>query len=98
MGELGEFWRDVRDARRAAGLPARRSVKPRAEPITTKEKRQFAKVGLEQKSEWHWQMRLSGDLLDFWPSKCKWQFRGEIKTGNWDVLFAMIDAAKEQSK
>jgi hypothetical protein len=90
MGDMGEFWRDVRDARKAAGLPARRGTRRRAQPLKKADIRKFASLGLEQKSEWHWQMRLAGDLLDFWPSKCKWQWRGEIKTGDWSEFFALI--------
>lgn len=26
---------------------------------------------------WHWQTRIHGDLLDYWPTKKKWRFRGE---------------------
>lgn len=48
-------------------------------------------VGFEQKSEWHWQRRLDGEVIDYWPSKAKWQFRGEIKVGKWVDLLAVID-------
>ena len=86
MGDIGEFWRDVRDARRAAGLPARRSHKPPAERATKKEKAAFRAAGLEQKSEWHCQMRIGGELLDYWPSKAKYRFRGETAVASWKAL------------
>ena len=90
MGDIGEFWRDVKEARKTAGLPARRRATRRAEPTTKTDKARFEKAGLVQKSEWHWQMRLAGDLLNFWPSKCKWQWRGKVQTGDWSELFTLI--------
>lgn len=93
MSEMGDFYRDVKQARKDAGLPARGSRKRRAIAPSKKDLATFAALGLMQKSEWHWQMRLAGDLLDFWPSKCRWQWRGEIKQTNWQHLFKMIQDA-----
>lgn len=92
MGDIGDFWNDVKAARKAAGLPARSGSRRRAEPPSKKDMQKFAGLGLVQKSEWHWQMRLDGDVLDFWPSRCKWQWRDGVKTGNWSELFEMIEA------
>jgi hypothetical protein len=93
MGDVGDFWRDVHAARKAAGLPARRRVRPRAEAPSRQQLRQFAQAGFEQKGEWHWQMRLAGDLLDYWPSRGKWQWRGKISTGPWSELVKLINGA-----
>ena len=90
MGDVGDFWRDVKEARRAAGLPARRKVRPLAKPPTKRELREFAAAGLHQCSEWHWQIRLGGDLLDYWPSKNKWRWRGENTEGPWKQLRSLI--------
>jgi len=92
MGDIGDFWNDVKAARKAAGLPARGGGRRRAEPPTKRDEQRFADLGFVKKSEWHWQMQLSGDLLNFWPSKCKWQWRGEVKTANWNELFRLIQS------
>lgn len=30
----------------------------------------------------HWQTTVAGDVLDYWPTKSKWRFRGITQTGN----------------
>lgn len=30
----------------------------------------------------HWQAYIGGDRLDYWPTKRKWRFRGETRTGD----------------
>lgn len=34
-------------------------------------------------TEFHWQTRVHGDILDYWPTKNKWRFRGETIHGGW---------------
>lgn len=40
------------------------------------------------KPEWkkfssvHWQMVIDGDVLDYWPTKSKWRYRGKTQSGN----------------
>ena len=91
MGDIGEFWRDVRDANRAAGLPARRSHHPRAEAPTRKDMAEFKRLGFERKAQWHWQLRIGDRPLDYWPSKCKWQWDGAVTVGPWDEMVALIE-------
>jgi hypothetical protein len=38
--------------------------------------------GWRQHTQWHWSTTLLGDHLDYWPSKCKWLWRGQIYYGN----------------
>jgi hypothetical protein len=44
-------------------------------------------VGKNKKPQWikhtehHWQTEVDGDILDYWPSKRKWRFRGVTQTG-----------------
>jgi hypothetical protein len=41
-----------------------------------------------QRPEWikysivHWQTTVDGDILDYWPTKSKWRFRGKTQVGN----------------
>ena len=93
-GDVGEFWNDVHQARREAGLPSRRKNKDYARSPTKRELRVFAAYGLQQKAEWHWQRRLDGDILDYWPSKDKWQWRTGIHTGTWTELAQLITTHK----
>lgn len=95
MGDIGDYWNDVKAHRKASGLPARRSVKPLAVKTTRKEAAAFREQGLNQRSEWHWQMRLDGDFLDYWPSTFKWRWRGETHRGQWGDLVAFIASAIE---
>ncbi len=33
-------------------------------------------------SDHHWKTEVDGSRLDYWPTKRKWQFRGEVQTGD----------------
>jgi len=92
MGDVGDFWRDVRDARRAKGLPARPSrPKPRAVQPRRDELLAFVAAGFEQRSQWHWQRRIGDLLLDYWPSKAKWRFRDQNHVGTWKELLVFVE-------
>lgn len=88
MGDVGDFWRDVKEARKAAGLPARRSHKPRAEKVRFTAAHR--KAGWIQHTDWHWQIRLSGGTLDYWPSKSKWMWEHKVKVGPFADIEAFI--------
>lgn len=77
MGDVGDFWNDVKAARKAAGLPARRSFKRKAVKVAFTAAHREA--GWVQHSDWHWQIKLPGGALDYWPSKGKWMFGGVVK-------------------
>src|ERR1035437_2428587 len=94
MGDVGEFWDEVKAARKAAGLPARRSPRPRAEAPSKKESASYKALGLRQLSEWHWQVRLDVALLDYWPSKAKWRWRNMTEVGPFLKLVALVEAQK----
>lgn len=89
MGDIGDYWREHREYRRSRGLPAR-SSKPPAKRV--KFRASDAKAGWRQCSEWHWQRRVAGDLLDYWPSKDKWRWRGETTCGSRGALDRFIKA------
>lgn len=65
-------------------------VQLRRERATLRRKRRGAFAGgpgWERKHETHWQYRLNGDVLDYWPGPMKWRWRGKINTGD---VFAFI--------
>lgn len=31
---------------------------------------------------WHWTAMLNGERIDYWPTKKKWRYEGEIQTGD----------------
>ena len=35
-------------------------------------------------TEYHWSRTVAGHRLDYWPSRKKWQYRGEVRRG--DIL------------
>jgi hypothetical protein len=38
----------------------------------------------KKSTQWHWQTVVDGDLLDYWPSKKKFRWRGETIKGDVD--------------
>lgn len=32
-------------------------------------------------NEYHWQRKLNGEILDYWPSKRKWRYKKKIVSG-----------------
>lgn len=88
MGDMGDYYRDLRDARRAAGLPARRGHKTPA--VAVKLTKEWKRLGFEVRTEWHWQARVGGTLVDYWPSKSKWQIDGAVKVGPTNELRAIV--------
>lgn len=93
-GDIGEFWRDVRDARKAAGLPARRGHKRPAEPPPKSEVKALKAAGFRQCSDWHWQKRIGSECFDYWPSKGKWRWLGKNATGSVADLLAALAKAE----
>ncbi len=39
-------------------------------------------------TKWHWKTEIDGKRLDYWPSKRKWKFKGEVQTGDVDQFIA----------
>jgi hypothetical protein len=83
MGDVGDYWREHKDYLRkkareegttyyAQGLGHKR----RATPVRRSDARKLEKLGFKKCSDWHWQATVDGDLLDYWPSKSKWRYRG----------------------
>jgi hypothetical protein len=50
------------------------------------------KAGWMKHTSWHWQIRLPGGCLDYWPSRDKWMFRGEVRQSSFAEITAFIDA------
>jgi hypothetical protein len=53
-------------------------------------------LGFRACTEWHWQARISGVLVDYWPSKGKWSWGGQIETGAADKLLDRIEGKAVQ--
>lgn len=48
------------------------------------------KLGFQICSPWHWQARLPGGRVNWWPSATKWQYGSKIYEGKEEVLVAFI--------
>lgn len=79
MGDVGDYWRDVRAHYKSMGLSRPRHRRPATLVKFTKK---HEALGFRKCSDWHWQITVAGDLLDYWPSKNKWRWRGETRTGH----------------
>lgn len=92
MGDVGDYWREHREYRRSKGLPANSGrSRPRATLVKFTKKHEAA--GWNRFTDWHWQTTVDGDLLDYWPSKGKWRYRGITTEGMLKGMFAMVEAA-----
>lgn len=78
MGDVGDYWREHREYLRSKGI-SRSRPKPRATLVKFGKK--YEKLGFRKCSDWHWQISLRGNLLDYWPSKSKWRYLGVTTTG-----------------
>jgi len=87
MGDVGDYWREHREYRRRKGLPAK-SPKPPARVVDFSAK--WKHLGFKRFTTWHWQIELTGGLLDYWPSKTKWRYRGETVAGTVGQLEKLI--------
>lgn len=38
--------------------------------------------GWTKHTQWHWSRIVDGERLDYWPSRKKYQYRGEVKRGD----------------
>ena len=45
-------------------------------------------------TEHHWSRHVSGDRLDYWPSRKKFQFRGRVQRGDVLAFIAKAEGAK----
>jgi hypothetical protein len=46
------------------------------------EQNKQSKLPWKEFTPWHWRVTLQGDALDFWPTKNKWRWRGDIYHGD----------------
>ena len=37
--------------------------------------------GWTKHTPYHWSRMIDGDRLDYWPSRKKWQYRGQVRRG-----------------
>lgn len=95
MGDTGDFWNDVKAARKAAGLPNRKRHRERAQKVNFTAAHK--KAGWVKRTDWHWQMKLPGGLLDYWPSKSKWMWEYKIKIGPFSDIEAFIASNPQTS-
>lgn len=42
----------------------------------------MAKTDWHKFTKWHWKTEIDGKRLDYWPTKRKWKFKGELHTGD----------------
>lgn len=53
--------------------------------------------GWTKHTEFHWQRKLHGDLLDYWPSTGKWAWRGQThKAVSYSALMGFITLENEK--
>lgn len=80
MGDVGEYWREHREY-----LKKKRSTQREADGLGGRDvpdlTPRFSKLGFERKSIWHWQARIDGKVLDYWPTANKWRFDGRNHVG-----------------
>lgn len=53
------------------------SLKTKAEKPSKKQS-----VNWMKHTPYHWQTYIEGERLDYWPTKRKWMFRGDVQTGD----------------
>jgi hypothetical protein len=88
MGDVGDYWRDVREHFKSQG---RSRPRGRRRAQFVKFTKTHERDGFHCCSEWHWQATVAGDLLDYWPSKNKWRWRGVTATGSYADLKSVIE-------
>lgn len=93
MGDVGDYWREHREYLRSKGISRPRGRKPAAKLVDFS--KEHAKAGFTRFTEWHWQIRVAGDLLDFWPSKDKWRWRNKNYTGNAKAVLEFVQQHSE---
>lgn len=91
MGEAGDYWRAHRDYLRSRGISRRGTKRPAVAVRLTK---QWQAVGFRACTEWHWQARIGDVLIDYWPSKGKWSWAGQVESGAADQLLDRIKAVQ----
>lgn len=92
MGDVGDHWREHRAYLKAQG-ESRGGARRIASVV--KHTKADQKAGWVRHTDWHWQVRLGGDLLDYWPSRAKWRWRGVTKVGPRKELDALVAAERE---
>lgn len=83
MGESGDYWREHRDYLRSQGINRSR---PKRAATLVRFSKKFEKLGFKKFTDWHWQATVAGEILDYWPSKEKWRYRGVTQTGEAKML------------
>lgn len=81
MGDSGDYWREhkdyLRSKARKEGISYYAQGLGHKRPATlVKFTKKFEKMGFKKFTDWHWQATIDGDLLDYWPSKSRWRYRG----------------------
>jgi hypothetical protein len=69
MGDMGDIFREMRE-----------SDKQRREENL--ERAQAHKHMFKVCTEHHWQYTLNGELLDYYPTRCKWRYRNKNRYGD----------------
>lgn len=95
MGDVGDYWREhkdyLREKARKEGTSYYAQGLGRKRPATlVKFTKKDAALGFKKFTDWHWQARIDGDLLDYWPSKEKWRYRGVTHQGENKAMLALF--------
>jgi len=72
MSEMGDMYREMRKGRQRL----RQEALDKADT-----------TGFVQLTPWHFQRMHDGDVINWWPSGDKWQWRGRIYYGRWMAAF-----------
>lgn len=67
MGDMGDYFNDLREIDKARKAKNLASANPEGWTIHT---------------EHHWSRALNGKRLDYWPSRNKFQYAGKVMTGD----------------
>ena len=46
-------------------------------------------------TDYHWSRTVSGQRLDYWPSRKKWQYKGRISRGDVQQFIKKLEASHE---
>lgn len=99
MGGMGDDWRAHKEylrekAHREGTTYYAQGLGHKRRATLVRFSKRHEKLGFRKCSDWHWQITLAGGLLDYWPSKSKWRYRGATAQGPEKTLLALIKAEK----
>lgn len=58
----------------------------------------LARLGFEQRSDYHWTMRIGAKTFSVWPLSHKWQWDRQTRQGTWANFMTDLDRAKQEAE